>query len=66
MPNAANYVSSATERPSSRLGERQKKICPWGKLAACLLLHIRKLEAYATVRYQLPLALTGQPTVGGA
>ncbi len=40
------------------LGERQMRIYPWGKLPACRLRLLRKLEAYATVRNQLPLALT--------
>jgi hypothetical protein len=39
------------------LGDRQMRIYPWGELPACLLRKIRKLEAYATVRSQLPLAL---------
>ena len=29
---------------------------PWGKLPACLFGQIHKLEAYATVRNQTPLA----------
>jgi hypothetical protein len=41
-------------RASALSGERQIRICPWGKLPAC---QIRKLEAHATVRTQLPLAL---------
>jgi hypothetical protein len=39
------------------LGERQMKIFPWGKLPACRFLNSRRLEAYATVRNELPLAL---------
>ena len=35
---------------------------PWGKLPACHLRQIRKLEAYATVRNQLPLALASAPS----
>jgi hypothetical protein len=38
------------------LGERQMKIYPWGKLPACRFLNFRRLEAYATVRNELPLA----------
>jgi len=33
------------------------KIYPWGELPACHFRRIRKLEAYATVRGQPPLAL---------
>jgi hypothetical protein len=33
------------------------KIYPWGKLPACRFLNSRRLEAYATVRNELPLAL---------
>jgi hypothetical protein len=33
------------------------RIFPWGKLLACLSRQIRKLEAYATVRNKLLLAL---------
>ena len=32
------------------------RIYPWGKLPACLVRQIRKLEAYATVQNQPPLA----------
>jgi hypothetical protein len=40
-----------------RFGERQMKIYPWGKLPACRFLNSRRLEAYATVRNELPRAL---------
>jgi hypothetical protein len=49
--------SSADRSVSLRLGERQMKIYPWGKLPACRFLNSRRLEAYAMVRNELPLAL---------
>jgi len=39
------------------VGMWQMRIFPWGKLPACLLRQIRKLEAYATVQSQLSLTL---------
>ena len=39
------------------LGERQMRVHQWGELPACRSWRIRKLEAYATVRNQPPLAL---------
>jgi hypothetical protein len=47
---------SRTSGLSGASGERQMKIYPRGKLPACRSLNSRRLEAYATVRYELPPA----------
>lgn len=39
-------------KQSKHLGMRRMRVDRWGQLPACRLGHIRKLEAYATLREQ--------------
>ena len=56
--NQSRSAGFAEAASAMSLGPRQMRIYPWGKLPACLFRQIRKLEAHATVRNQLPLVLS--------